>query len=118
MKDPHIHVEKGLFFTHQAMRELVVKAIGLAPDAPKTVTTGCNVRRPYAMTSTEPEKVTCLACRDYARDYYDEQAAIGESLMAIDPVHAIWDTAKVTPAALAEQAGKYRALAARFKAMP
>ena len=70
MRDPHIHVERTPLpgFGHQATRTMIVEAIGLAPDLPKTVTTGCGRRRPFAMTSTAPESVTCLACREYARN--------------------------------------------------
>ena len=72
MKDPHVHAEKTPMpgFGHAATRDLIVRATGLVPDLPKTVGTGCGVRRPLAMTSTVPEKITCLACRDWAREEY------------------------------------------------
>lgn len=55
MRDPHIHVEKSVLVPQATMRQAVTAATGLAADAPKTVTTGCGHRRPYAMTSTVPE---------------------------------------------------------------
>ena len=47
-------------FGHAAMRALITEATGLVPDLPKTVGTGCGRRRPIAMTSTAPERVTSL----------------------------------------------------------
>ena len=40
------------------------RGAGVAPDLPKTTGTGCGMRRPLTMTSTVPEKITCLACRE------------------------------------------------------
>jgi len=118
LRDPHIHVEKDLLFTHADIRRVISDATGLAVDAPKTVTTGCSRRRPYAITSTVPEKVTCLACREHAAAVYRQEAESAESLLKISADDAIWLTAKVTPAMLAGQAIEHRALAARFEAMP
>jgi hypothetical protein len=64
MKDPHVHAEKTPIpgVGHVAIGSLITEAIGLVPDLPKTVSTGCGRRRPIAMTSTMPENITCLAC--------------------------------------------------------
>ena len=72
MKDPHVHAEKTPMpgFGHAAIRSIITEATGLVPSLPKTVSTGCGVRRPIAMTSTAPEKITCLACREWAREQY------------------------------------------------
>ena len=69
MKDPHVHAEKTLLpgFGHQAIRVLITDAVGVAPDLPKTVGTGCGLRRPFASASTVPEQITCLACREWLR---------------------------------------------------
>jgi hypothetical protein len=115
MRDPHIHVERDQLFTHADIRRVISEATGLAVDAPKTVTTGCGRRRPYAMTSTVPERVTCLACREHAWRCRIAQAEAAESLMAIPETDPIWAVAKVTPAGLAESAREHRALAARFE---
>lgn len=72
MRDPHVHVERGVvMLTHAQMREAFTKVTGLAVDAPKTVTTGCGRHHPYVLTSTRPAAVTCLACRDYAAAQHD-----------------------------------------------
>lgn len=65
--DPHIHVESGVVRRNAAVRELMASTFGLAGDLPSHVTTGCGTRVPYAMTSPRPESVTCLACREHAR---------------------------------------------------
>lgn len=119
MKDPHIHVEKTPVpgFGHAATRELIVRATGLVPDLPKTVGTGCGRRRPIAMTSTVPERVTCLACRDYGRAEYLTWAAVAQvaaELAEAEPRAAI-AAAKATPADLRAEERTYRLLAARFE---
>jgi hypothetical protein len=117
-RDIHIHVEKtpAPGFGHVAMRTLITEAIGLVPDLPKTVGTGCGRRRPIAMTSTVPEKVTCLPCREYARAEYLTWAAMARvtaELAEAEPRAAI--AAKATPADLRAEERTYRALAARFE---
>ena len=69
MRDPYVHAEKTLLpgFGHQAIRALITDALGVAPDLPKTIGTGCGLRRPFASTSTVPEEITCLACREWLR---------------------------------------------------
>jgi hypothetical protein len=68
--DPHIHVEQKVMQAGAAYRNLIASSLGRAPDAPDVVTSGCGLRVPYAMTSTRPESVTCLACREHARREY------------------------------------------------
>jgi hypothetical protein len=118
VKDPHIHAEKTPMpgFGHAATRDLIVRATGLVPDLPKTVGTGCGVRRPLAMTSIMPEKITCLACRDWARAEYLLWAGMAHAaaeLAEAEPRAAI--AAKTTPADLRAEEQTYRALAARFE---
>ena len=69
MRDPYVHAEKTLLpgFGHRTIRTLLTDALGVTPDLPKTVGTGCGLRRPLASTSTIPEEITCLACRDWLR---------------------------------------------------
>ena len=118
MRDPHIHAEKTPMpgFGHAATRELIVRATGLVPDLPKTVGTGCGVRRPLAMTSTVPEKITCLACREWARVEYLTWAAmarVAAELAEAEPRAAI--AAQATPDDLRAEERTYRQLAARFE---
>jgi hypothetical protein len=118
MRDPHVHVEKTPMpgFGHAAIRSIITEATGLVPDLPKTVGTGCGRRRPIAMTSTVPEKVTCLACREYAHEEYLMWAGMARAAAEIaeaEPRAAI--AAKTTPADLRAEERTYRALAARFE---
>jgi hypothetical protein len=118
MKDPHVHAEKAPMpgFGHAAMRTLITEATGLVPDLPKTVGTGCGLRRPIAMTSTRPEAITCLACRDWARAEYLTWAGIAQAaaeLAEAEPRAAI--AAKTTPADLRDEERTSRALAAKFE---
>ncbi|MEU4830888.1 hypothetical protein [Streptosporangium sp. NPDC023615] len=64
--DPHVHVEQGAVQAGAGFRNAIVSMLGLVPDAPSVVTTGCGIQVPYAMTSPHPESVTCLACREHA----------------------------------------------------
>ena len=118
MRDPHIHAEKTVLpgFGNAAMRELIAGATGLACDLPKTVGTGCGRRRPFAMTSTIPEHITCLACREWAAQQHDEAAQSAEMLVELvqagDPT---WVTAKTSPEQMRDQARKDRDLAARYR---
>jgi hypothetical protein len=121
MRDPHVHVEKTPVpgFGNAAMRELILEATGLACDLPKTVGTGCGKRRPIAATSLVPEHVTCLACRDYARQQHLDQAETAESLLryyGTEPELMARAGAKsgVTPDRLAATAREHRMTAARY----
>jgi hypothetical protein len=122
MRDPHIHAEKTPIpgFGHAAMRDLIAGALGAASDMPKTVGTGCGRRRPPAMTSTVPENVTCLACRDYARAEHLKWAEISDAAAALaDDAELSASMARagkrpVTRAECEAQARKHRAAAARY----
>lgn len=63
--DPHIHVDQKVIQASAGGRGATVAVLGLVPDAPSVVTTGCGLRVPYAMTSHRPESVTCLPCREH-----------------------------------------------------
>jgi hypothetical protein len=68
------------------------------------------------MTSTMPEKITCLACRDWAREEYLLWAGMAHAaaeLAEAEPRAAI--AAKTTPADLRAEERTYRQLAARFE---
>ncbi|MFE2186484.1 hypothetical protein [Streptomyces sp. NPDC059455] len=79
--DPHIHVESKVVRGVAAVRELMASTFGLAGDLPSLVEIGCGLRAPYAMTSPRPESVTCLACREHARQehlrFADEAERLG-----------------------------------------
>jgi hypothetical protein len=120
VKDPHKHVEKTPVpgFGQVAMADLISRAIGLAPDLPKTTGTGCGRRRQLSDTTTVPENVTCLACADYARAQQLEAAETAESLIALGDA-SLAALAKpghpaLTVARLRELAGEHRAMAARY----
>lgn len=114
MKDPHVHAEKTSLpgFGHQAIRALITDAVGVAPDLPKTVRTGCGLRRPLGSTSTVPEQITCLPCRDWLRGeclFWADTAARAVSTSA----QALW-TGSPTADELRAEERTYRALAARI----
>jgi hypothetical protein len=71
---PHIHVERNLN-RNAAARGMLAATFGLVADSPTTVTTGCGLTVAYAMTSAQPEKVTCLPCRDHAVRWHLAAAA-------------------------------------------
>lgn len=77
--DPHIHVDANLH-ADAAVRDVMAATFGLAGDLPSRVTTGCGIEVPYAMTSTRPAAVTCLACREHAHDAYLRMASDVERL--------------------------------------
>lgn len=119
MKDPHVHVEKTLPGMGQIeMSSLIARAIGVAPDLPKTGGTGCGKRRQLADTSTVPEKVTCLACREWAAEREIEMAGSAEALASLgDPELArLAEPGKpaLTMAQLQEMAAGHRVMAARY----
>lgn len=121
MKDPYVHAEKTLApgFGNAAMRGLIVEALGTAPSMPKTVGTGCGRRRSIAATSTVPEHVTCLPCREWARADLLEWAGMADAAREIaeaDP--ALAARIKADPARLADEAAEYRAKAARYALCP
>jgi hypothetical protein len=68
--DPHVHVEQKVLESGPTGRNLIVSMLGRATDAPSVVITGCGLEVPYAATSTRPESVTCLGCREHAHREY------------------------------------------------
>ena len=112
MRDIHVHGEKTLLpgFGHERLQALITDAVGVAPNLPKTVRTGCGLRRPFASTSTVPEQITCLACREWL---------LGECLFWADAAaRAIGIPAQggsPTAEDLRAEERTYRALAARFE---
>lgn len=81
--DPHIHVDRKVVGAGADMRNVMASTLGSVPDTPAVVTTGCGIDVPYAMTSPDPDKVTCLPCREYARDEYLRFAQLVERLGAM-----------------------------------
>ena len=77
--DPHIHVDVDLHADVTA-RHLLTSTFGLVGNLPSHASTGCGIRVPFAMTSTRPDNVTCLACREYAQRRYLELAAYVEQV--------------------------------------
>ncbi|MEU7188216.1 hypothetical protein [Streptomyces sp. NPDC045470] len=73
--DPHIHVPAKAVHDDAAARNLMAATFGLVGDLPSVVTTGCGLRVPYAMASRRPDRVTCLACREHARQEHLRFAA-------------------------------------------
>ena len=113
MHDPYVHAEKTPLpgFGHHAIRALLTDALGVAPDLPKTVGTGCCLRRPLASTSTVPEEITCLACREWLRGeclFWADTAARGLELAA----RPDWPGSPTADDLRAEER-TYRAMAAR-----
>jgi hypothetical protein len=68
--DPHVHVEQKVVQAGADFRNAVTSLLGVVPDTPSVVTTGCWRQVPYAMTSPRPESVTCLTCREHAEREY------------------------------------------------
>jgi hypothetical protein len=64
--DPHVHVDRKVVHAGGVVRNMIASAFGLVTDVPSVVTTGCGLQVPRAMTSSRPESVTCLACREHA----------------------------------------------------
>ncbi|RSM59791.1 hypothetical protein DMB66_26430 [Actinoplanes sp. ATCC 53533] len=104
--DPHIHVD-AKFHADATARTILASTFGLAADLPPTVTTGCGLRVPHAMTSTHPANVTCLACRDFAHRHHLRLADQLEHLSRM-PGSAI------TPEQASAAATRYRDLARSF----
>jgi hypothetical protein len=112
MRDPYVHAEKTSLpgFGHKAIQALITDALGVIPDLPKTVGTGCRLRRPFASTSTVPELITCLPCREWLR---------GECLSWADTAARALELAGrpgfPTAEDLRGEERTYRALAARLE---
>jgi hypothetical protein len=119
VKDPLVHVERTLLGMGQIeMTDLIARAIGLAPDLPKTCGTGCGRRRQLSDTSTVPEKVTCLTCREWAAEREIEMAGSAEALASLGDAQlaVLAEPGKpaLTVAQLQEMAAGHRAMAARY----
>ncbi len=108
--DPHIHVEQKVAQAGADFRNAVTSLLGVVPDQPSVVATGCGRQVPYAMTSSRPESVTCLACREHAHREYlrlaDQFQRMGDS--------SSLTIAGVTEDQLAEAVKRLRDLATRF----
>ncbi|MFL6124694.1 hypothetical protein [Actinophytocola sp.] len=78
--DPHIHVDRKVIEAGADYRDVVTSLLGVVPDRPSVVTAGCGQQVSYAMTSTRPESVTCLPCREHAHREYTRLATQFEHL--------------------------------------
>ncbi|GAA4811213.1 hypothetical protein [Streptomyces ziwulingensis] len=105
--DPHLHVEQKTTQAGAAVRNVIASTFGLVPDEPGIVTTGCGREVPYAMTSSRPESVTCLSCREHAHREHLRFADQVERLGSTPGVH-------LTDDQVAEAAAWHRDLARRF----
>ncbi|WP_369387572.1 hypothetical protein AB5J72_08115 [Streptomyces sp. CG1] len=66
--DGHIHVEaQG---DAAAVRNVLAAAFGLVGTLSAEAGTGCGLRVARAFVSPHPERVTCLPCREHARDQH------------------------------------------------
>ena len=113
MRDPYVHAEKTPLpgFGHEAIRALITDAVRVAPDLPKTAGTGCGLRRPLASTSTVPEEITCLACREWLRGECLFWADAAAHLLELSAAEA--RPGSPTADDLRAEERTYRALAAR-----
>lgn len=102
MRDDRIHAEKTL--------------MGLSLAIGKTVGTGCGKRRERERTSTDPAKVTCLECRQWAAADELEMAGMADAAASIPP--ELIDRADLPggPHDFRALAGKHRDAAARWSA--
>lgn len=107
MSDPHIHVDRKTVQAGADFRNVVTSTLGRAPDAPKVVTTGCGQQVAYAMTSTRPESVTCLACREHAQREY---LKLADQIDRMGPMPGL----NVTAEQMADAVKRLRDVAKRF----
>ncbi|MFE4581298.1 hypothetical protein [Streptomyces chartreusis] len=105
--DPHIHVDRRVSQYDARVRNLLAGTFGLVGDLPETVTTGCGLRVPYAMTSARPESITCLTCREHG---HDEHVRLAEQIERLGAMPG----AVVTGAEAGRAAEHHRDLARRF----
>ncbi|MFI2238199.1 hypothetical protein [Streptomyces chrestomyceticus] len=105
--DPHIHVQAQAGRDDAAARNLIAATFGLVSNLPSVVATGCGLRVPYAMTSSRPDRVTCLACREHARQAHLRFAVEVERLSRM--LGSV-----ITPAQGKLAADRHRDLARRF----
>jgi hypothetical protein len=80
--DPHVHAQI-IVMDWGRIRAVMTRALGRAPILPATVETACRQRRPVAMTSVLPERVTCLPCREAARAAHLRAAEALEDLATL-----------------------------------
>ena len=111
VEDPHIHVERKVVRGEAAVRDVMASAFGLVGDLPGSVTAGCGLRVPYAMTSGRPDRVTCLACREHAGREHLRFAREVERLSAMPGSVIGADQGKLA-------ADRHRELARRFGQSP
>ncbi|MQY37359.1 hypothetical protein SRB17_53630 [Streptomyces sp. RB17] len=105
--DGHVHVEaQG---DAAAVRNVIAATFGLVGTLSAEATTGCGLRVPRAHVSRHPERVTCLPCREHARDRH-KRLADRLAGLAVRP-GATADRARVERAA-----AHHRDLARRFAA--
>ncbi|WP_232295512.1 hypothetical protein [Parafrankia sp. EUN1f] len=64
---------------------------GLVGDSPRSVRAGCGQHVPYAATSSRPERVTCLPCREHAR--IEQSAHLGGGDRALAAARTLRDVA-------------------------
>lgn len=107
--DPHIHVVSRTGRDDAAVRNMLAATFGLAGDLPSSVPAGCGVRVPYAMTSSHPDKVTCLACREHARR---EHLRLAEWVGRLGGMPG----SAVSPVQAKQAADRHRELAEKFAA--
>lgn len=105
--DPHIHVPRQVVQASVPFRSVIASTLGLVTDAPSVVATGCGRRVPYVMTSPRPEKVTCLACREFAQQEHRAFAGQVERLSRMPGVN-------ITASDAAKAADRHRTLARQF----
>jgi hypothetical protein len=108
--DPHIHIAVDLHAS-AATRNLLASTFGLATDLPTSTMTGCGTRVAYAMTSSYPQRVTCLACREYAHREHLRLADEVERLSRMPGTNLESDQA-------AQAADQYRSIARQFTGRP
>lgn len=104
--DPHIHVEAGLG-SGAATRNVLAATFGLVGNLPTEVRTGCGLRTPLARTSSAPESVTCLPCREHAAERHRRLADLVATLGPLPGSPVAADDA-------AGAAARHRDLARRF----
>jgi hypothetical protein len=105
--DVQVHVDVNVTHGEAAVRNMLASTFGLVGDLPTAVTTGCGLRVLYAMTSPRPESVTCLACRQYARDHC---LRLADQTVRL----AVIPGSQVSPDQAARAPARYRDLATRF----
>jgi len=109
--DLHVHVDVNVIHGEATVRNVLASTFGLVGDLPAAITTGCGRRVPYAMTSPRPESVTCLACRQYARDHC---LRLADQAMRL----AVTLESQMSPGQAARTAAKYRDLVGHVRDLP